>query len=289
MTTASTPASVINLPSASRAHRLTLGGTIRSEWIKATSLRSIRWSIFASLVLSIGLSLIMGFAMRSLFETGDDPTEVITSITAFPANFLCLVFAVLGVFMFSNEYSSGMILSTLTAAPRRGLVISAKAIVLALIAGVIALINVVVGAVIAVVLVPEARTELFTTMTVSSLAGSVLFLVGVALLSFSIAGILRNTAGAITLAVGLLFVAPMVLQILTQVTDWSWVPLVISYLPVSLGQILGYGIGSEVPQMMSEMSNTHVPGYGESLFALGMWVLVPMLVAIRLFFARDAK
>ncbi len=289
MTTAIMTPPATRSSNASGAHRLSLGGVIRSEWIKATSLRSIRWSILASLVLSIGLSLIMGLALRSFMAPGDDPAEAIMTVTAAPATFLCLVFAVLGVFMFSTEYSSGMILSTLTASPRRGLVISAKAIVLTLIAGTVALINVIAGAVIAVVLIPEARPELLTKVTLSSLAGSVLFLVAIALLSFAIAGMLRSTAGAITAAVALIFVVPTVMQILDQATDWSWVLTAANYLPTALGQFLGYGIDPEATAMLSEMSGTHVPGYGESLAVLGLWVLVPMTAAIKLFFTRDAK
>lgn len=290
----------IATPAIPTSHRLTLAGAIRSEWIKATSLRSIRWSIALALVLSIGLSFVMALALRTLSgPAGDGAIEItaeasdvagiITGVTSFPANFLCLIFAVLGVFVFSSEYSSGMILSTLAATPRRGLVLTSKALVLTVISGNVAIINMVAGTALAVWLNPEARPALFTTPVLTSLAGTVAFLVVIALMAFALGGILRSTAGAITVMVVLVFVAPTVLQVLSQVTDWSWVPAVTNYLPTTLAQTLSYGVGSDVPAQIAEATGVATPGYGEALFALAVWVVVPMFVATKLFFDRDAK
>lgn len=270
------------------AHRLTLGNVVGSEWIKATSLRSIRWSILVSVALGIGMSLILGFAMRAL-DGGVSGAQFITTVTGFPGMFLSLVFAVLGVFVFSSEYASGMILSTLAAAPRRGAVVAAKALVLTAIAAVVATLIVSVSAVIAVLLVPEAGSALGTKEVISSLIGTVFFLVAVALLAFGVAGIVRSTAGAVTIVVGIVFVGPMIFQVLSQLTDWTWVQWANEYLPSALGSTLGYGIGSEIPSMSAETSGVHVPDYWEAMLALGVWVLIPMAAAVRLFFARDAK
>ena len=94
--------------------RLSLAGAIHSEWIKASSLRSIRWTAAVSIVVGIAMSVVMAFAIRDL--VGQDSAagyiDYLLTVTGFPATFLSLVFGVLGVFVFSNEYSSGMILST---------------------------------------------------------------------------------------------------------------------------------------------------------------------------------
>ncbi|MFT0846913.1 hypothetical protein VR010_04070 [Actinomycetaceae bacterium L2_0104] len=277
--------------------RLTLPGVIRSEWIKALSLRSIRWTIATSIVLGIGMSLVMGFAIRdlagSLLQEGF--IEYLLTVTGFPATFLSLVFGVLGVFVFSNEYASGMILSTLTAAPRRGMVMTAKAIVLTAISALVALVVVAGAAVIALVLVPGVDGVLMETQALTGMLGTILFLVAVSLLSFAIAGIVRSTAGAITIVVGILLLVPMILQIVSGLVDWSWVVTVQNYLPMTLGSTLGNGLTD--PGMVSlrvemEQAGTGygaVPGYWEAAAALAAWVVIPMLAAVKLFFARDAK
>ncbi|MGO3088709.1 MAG: ABC transporter permease [Galactobacter sp.] len=270
--------------------RLWLSGIIHSEFIKAFSLRSIRWSVTISILLGAGLSLVMAFGIRDLFtEVTDGGAQYITTVVSFPASFLTLVFAVLGVFVFSCEYSSGMILSTLTAAPRRGLVFAAKAVVTAAIAGVVALVVVAAGALLAVLVEPQAASAFGEPEVLSGLIGTVVYLVAVALLAFGVAGIFRTTAASVTTVVGIIFLLPMVLQILTGVTDWVWADWVIEYLPSSLGSTLGYGVDSTLPSMNAEGSGVHVPNYGESMAALLAWVALPLVLAARLFFRRDAK
>lgn len=269
--------------------RLGFAGIVRSEWIKALSLRSIRWSIATSVVLGIAMSLAMSFALRGLMdEVGlTSHAEYLAAITSFPANLLSLVFGVLGVFVFSSEYASGMIISTLTAAPRRGLLMTAKATVLTVLAAAVALLVVVAGVLTGVAVLPEAAGSVWMLQTLTSLLGTVVFLVAIALFGFALAGILRSTAGAITTVVAVVFLLPNVLQIVGQIADWQWVSAAWSYLPTSLGAVLGSGIveGGLAPADAA----FHTPGYGESLAVLTLWVAVPMAIAARSFFARDAK
>lgn len=266
------------------AYQLTLAGAIHSEWIKAASLRSIRWSIAVSIVLGISMSLVMGFALRSLIpEASQAGGEFVMMVTSFPANFLVLVFGVLGAFVFSSEYASGMILSTLTAVPRRGLVLAAKAVVLTAISTAVAAIIVAAGVAISVMLIPEAATQILTAQVISSLIGTIVYLIAIALLAFAIAGLLRSTAGAITAVVAVIFLAPAVFLILTQVTDWTWAVTVADFLPTALGSTLGSGI---LPEAAAGMTGV---GYWPAMAALAAWVVVPVAAAAKLFFSRDAK
>ena len=269
--------------------RLTFGGIVASEWIKALSLRSIRWSIGTSIVAGIAMSLAMSFALSTMMDGAviTNHTEYLAAITSFPASLLALVFGVLGVFVFSSEYASGMILSTLTAAPRRGPLMAAKALVLTMVAAAVALLVVVGGVLVGIVVLPEAAGSAWTLQTLTSLLGTTCFLVAVALFGFALAGMLRSTAGAITAMVAVVFLLPTMLQIVGQVSGWAWVGQVWTYLPASLGSILGMGIvEGGVPVMNPAL---HTPGYGEAVAALALWVLVPMAVAARSFFTRDAK
>ncbi|MGC3953132.1 MAG: hypothetical protein QM804_02570 [Propionicimonas sp.] len=282
MTTATLSRPVPTTAPAVGVSRLSFAGVARSEWIKALSLRSVRSSIILSAALGIVMSLAIGSALRALFA--DEPitgTEYLTTITSFPASLLALVFGVLGVFLFASEYASGMILSTLTAAPRRGLVMAAKATVLTVLSFLVAAAVVAAGVGIGVVLMPEAAASIGTMQTLTSLLGTSIYLVAIALFSFAAAGILRSTAGAITTMVAVVFLLPTMLQIAGQLVKWQWLDLVANYLPSSLGMRLGMGA--------VEATMPGTPSYGVALLALAAWVIVPMAVAAKVFFARNAK
>lgn len=281
----------------SKKPRLTLAGVIHSEWIKASSLRSIRWTIATSIVLGIGMSLVMGLAIRSLATPLGDEGSIsyLLTVTGFPATFLALVFGVLGVFVFSSEYASGMILSTLTAAPRRGVVMAAKAIILTAISAGVALIVVASAALISLILVPNVSQILGQTQVLTGLAGTIVFLVGVSLMAFALAGIVRSTAGAITIVVAILLLVPLILQIITGLVDWTWLATIQNYLPMTLGSILGNGLtdpGALSLRVEMEQADTgfgSVPSYWQAAVALAAWVILPMIASAKVFFTRDAK
>lgn len=305
MTDTATPSSNTPNPTNSKAratepksYRLTLGGVIRSEWIKAMSLRSIRWTLAISIGLGAAMCAVMGFALDDLVS---DPTirmsatEYVLAVTTFPATFLAFVFGVLGAFVFSSEYASGMILSTLTAAPRRGYVIAAKALVLTAISAAAASIVVGAGIAVSVLNKSEVIDVLSSTQVVTGMLGTVIFLVAISLFAFAIAGIVRSTAGAITVVVGILLLVPMILQIMSGVLDWAWLVTVQNYLPMTLGSNLGVGITDaaelslRVQMEQADTGYAEVLSYRDSLFNLALWVIIPMGIAANLFFSRDAK
>lgn len=281
-----------------KSPRLTLGGVIRSEWIKAMSLRSIRWTLVISIGLGVAMCAVMGFALNDLFGDPTSPmmaTEYVLAVTTFPATFLAFVFGVLGAFMFSSEYASGMILSTLTAVPRRGYVLAAKALILTAISAVAAFIVVGAGIVVSVIYMWDVVDVLVTTQVLTGMLGTLFFLVAISLFAFAVAGIVRSTAGAITVVVGILLLVPMILQIMSGVLDWTWLTTVQNYLPMTLGSNLGVGItdGAQLSlRVQMEQADTgyaDVLSYRESAFNLLLWVIIPMAAAAKLFFARDAK
>lgn len=286
-TTAIQP-TVVTLP-ANRSARLNFGGVVRSEWIKALSLRSIRWSMIVSIGLGIAMSVVIAFALQALATEVPlgSHVEFLTTVTSFPASFLALVFGVLGVFVFSSEYASGMILSTLTAAPRRGTVMAAKALVLTILSAAVAALVIAAGLTISVILMPEAAGSILEPQTLTGLLGTTAFLVAIALFAFAVAGIVRSTAGGITVVVGVLFLLPTILQITAQLTEWTWVAQVMNYLPSMLGSVVGAGVTDAAAGGMDLA--VRMPGYGEAMASLAVWALIPMAVAAWLFSSRDAK
>jgi ABC-2 type transport system permease protein len=129
------------------------------------------------------------------------------------------VMAVLAVLMISSEYSTGMIRVTLAAMPRRCMLLAAKA---AILTGLVLACGAV--AVLASVLAGQLTLtghgidpahgypslSLGSPLVLRATLGSVLYLALIALLSLGIAAALRDSATAIGVVLGLLYLFPIV-------------------------------------------------------------------------------
>ncbi|GAA1776748.1 ABC transporter permease [Leucobacter iarius] len=266
--------------------RLRFGGVLRSEGIKLSSLRSIRWTLIATVVAGLGLSLLISWGLKSTAGMEGAPTippeTYALSSATIAAPFIALVFGVLGVFAISSEYSSGMILSTLTAVPKRTPVFLAKAIVLGIIAVVTAAILVIGGLLIALLFNSEVGSVIFSKAVVSGGAGAIAYLTLIALLAFGVAALFRSTAGGIAVIAGLTFVLPLGLQI-ASMTGWEWVSTVSHYIPFSLGNTMSAGIAE------ATVPGATGPDYWGAMLVMLAWALVAVIPAGILFRTRDAK
>jgi ABC-2 type transport system permease protein len=128
-TTATANARLSALPPA--VGRAGLRGAIVSELTKIRSVRSTYWTLGGLFVVSVGLSIAItagtaaNMANNPSNRAGFDATQ--TSLGAF-FELGQLIIAVLGAMVITSEYSTGMIRTSLTAQPRRGVVYAAKAI-----------------------------------------------------------------------------------------------------------------------------------------------------------------
>ncbi|MFV0433784.1 MAG: ABC transporter permease subunit [Leucobacter sp.] len=274
-------------PPHERTPRLTFAGVLRSERIKLASLRSIRVTLLLTLLGGLALSVLIAWAWST--EVGGPDSMLaadavglqtyLLMVSTFTAPFLALVFGVLGVFAVSSEYSSGMILSTLTAVPRRTPVFVAKAIVTAVLAAVTALVLVSGALVAAIAFLPESAAQLGSPIVISGVLGTVAYLVLFALLSFGISALLRSTAGGIAVVAGIAFVVPVALQVL-MMTNWEWVPRVSMLLPAELGSVLSRGFVDAAPGGI---------GYWGALALMTAWAAVAVIPAAIAFKRRDAR
>src|SRR5439155_15273427 len=111
-----------------------------------------------------------------------------------------LIIAVLGALTITSEYSTGMIRTSLTAMPRRGVVFTAKAIVFALMALVTGMITSFCAFFLGQALMSgkHINATLSQPNVLRAVIGGALFLTVCGMLAFGIGMILRHTAGAIT-------------------------------------------------------------------------------------------
>jgi ABC-2 type transport system permease protein len=128
-TTATPNVRLSSLPPA--AGRAGLGGAIASEFTKLRSVRSTYWTLGSLFVVSVGLGILItagtaaNMANNPGNKAGFDATQI--SLGAF-FELGQLIIAVIGAMVITSEYSTGMIRTSLTAQPRRGVVYAAKAI-----------------------------------------------------------------------------------------------------------------------------------------------------------------
>ncbi|WP_438352803.1 ABC transporter permease subunit [Microbacterium sp. CJ88] len=249
--------------------RVTFPRLLRSEWIKVTSLRSTWWSLGIAAVLSIGISMLIASASREL-GAGYPAVSAILS----PTQFTMLVAGILGAIVVTGEYSTGMIRSTLTAQPRRGAVLAAKAVVVSLLMALTTAIVYAIAIVGTAPILTEGIDWSDARASIVPLALGVLAMVCFTLLGLGFGFIVRNGAGAIAITVGVLFVLPIVLTLFSLGGEaWRWVVDLTQYLP------------SNAAAAVSSPGNDDLLPH---LLTLLGWVFVPLLLGWTVLRSRDA-
>ena len=245
----------------------------RMEWLKLRSVRSTWWTLLVFAAGMVGLAILvvahvhwatMSAADRALFDpTNDSFGGLIIGQ---------LAIGVLGALAVTSEFSSGMIRATLAAVPRRPLVLAAKAAVVAavtLVAGeILAFAALWAGEAVLRSPAPHATLGQPGVLRAVLMAGAYPALI--ALIGLGLGALIRHTAGAISAVVGVLFVLPLILEL--------------------LGTSIQNAAGRFVPMLIAENSLTAVnpvphtlsPGLGFALLVLyaaaalaaGGWALV---------------
>ena len=287
--------------------RAGLAGTLRSEFTKLRSVRSTYWTIAAVVVVSVGFAAIAGLAIANnihnnpVNKAGMDTTQA--SLGAF-FELGQLIIAVLGVLVITSEYSTGMIRTSLTAMPRRGTVYAAKLIVFTTVTLVVSLITSFISFFVgqAAMSGSGVTASLFHSVTIpangvqngppnnvtfngtivitpgtvlTAILGTALFVTVVGLIAFGLGSIIRHTAGAITSAIGLMFVIPIILQLLPDTWRWD----IVRFFPDAAGRVLSVTVGQHNPHLWSAW-----PQFGVTL----VYAAVLVGVGAYLFRTRDA-
>ena len=192
-----------------------LADALRAEWTKARTLASTGWLLLAAVVLTVTVSAaVAGAVTCPARNCAADPARI--SLTGVYLGQAAV--AILAVLMISSEYSTGMIRVTLAAMPRRTTVLAAKAVIvtgLVLAAGAIA----VLGCVLAGQVILRGQgidpahgyssLSLGSASVLRATAGTVLYLALIALLSLGTAAAVRDSATAIGVVLGLLYLFPI--------------------------------------------------------------------------------
>lgn len=282
----------------STAGRGTRGATfprvLAAEWTKLTSLRS-------TYVIAVATVVVSGF-LTYLAANASSVDPVFYPLESLGSGLMLAQVGplVLGILVGTGEFSTGTARSTFTAVPRRLPVLAAQFVVtgaFALLTAVLAVAADVVG------ILPAAGSrgisvDLTVDGTPQVLIGTVLFLVGTALLGLALGALFRRPIPAMVTAIFLVLVLPVLLMLTTEVaSSTSMTPGSGATTPASaafvntLTTFLPMGAGS---LLMAPPGRGGIEGapdlgpWGGGLVLLG-WILVPLVVAAVRLRTRDVR
>jgi len=278
MATTTRQAPVLPAPSG----RAGFGGTLRSEFTKISSVRSTYWTLLMLLAVSVGIGAgISGLSASGWSNTPPVDRTPLDATQISLAGLLILgqlVIVVPGALVLTAEYATGMIRTSLIAMPRRIVLYLAKAVGLAAVALAVSLAT----ALTAFYLGQELLASTHQNATLAgpgvlrAVIGSALYITLCGLFAFAAIAIIRNTAATITAIIGLLFVLPVLVNLL------PWRDDRVRWLPSSAGRAISATVWNSGPQ------NAHLFSPWGQFAVFAACTAVLLMVGGILFRKRDA-
>jgi ABC-2 type transport system permease protein len=271
------PAAGVALDLPRSAGRVTFAGALRSEFTKIRSVRSTYWALLAMFVVVVGFGALASWGAASHGPHGPffDPAR--QSLAGLYIG--QLIIGVLGVLVISSEYSTGMIRTTLTTNPHRGMMIAAKGAVFTVVALVTSLITSFTAFFVGQALMSSHHmsTTLGSPNVLRAVIGGALFLTACGVLSFGLGLLIRHSAGGIGAMVGLLFVVTILINFLPQ----TWQDHVDKWIPALAG-------GQVWMAVRQPPGNTPMFGPWPSFAVLCGYAAIAVAAAVLFFRRRDA-
>ena len=277
----------MSLPSAGRSrarygrHARYRTETLHAEWTKLRTLASTGWLLLAVPVLTVAVSTAADAAATC--PSGGcqaDPAKLsLTGVQAGQA-----VVAVIAVLAISGEYTTGMIRMTLTAMPRRLMVLAAKAVLVAGLAVAASAVGVLASVLAGRLILPGhgftaahgyPPLSLGEGPVLRAACGSVIYLALIALLSLAVATAVREPAVAIGLVLGLLYVFPVVTSV---VTNQHWQRHLEQIGPMTAGLYI---------QATADLGSLPLTPW-QGLGVLALWAAGALIIGALIFRFRDA-
>jgi len=250
--------------------RYSFANLLHSEWTKLRTVRSTWWTLGVTVLLGIGIGALVTAETRAHWHRGSnfgfDPTA-----TSLVGLFICqFAIGILGALVVSAEYSTGTIRATFSAAPRRTVVLAAKATVYGFVALVISEFVAFVSFFLGQFLLsaPATHATLSSPGALRAVVGGGLFVCVLGLIAFGLATIIRHTAGAVSAFVGVLLVLPLVVQALPN------------SLSMDVRKFLPDRIGVQMLTTNGNFFNAFSPWVGFGILCIYAFVLIAIGAAL---------
>lgn len=261
-----------------------MSDALRYEWTRIRTLRSTYWLIGLGLLLSGGVAAIFAIATRNDPHGIEEVGGLVTGGASIAIPFVAIFLAVIGVFSTGHEYRHGTIQPTLTTIPQRSTLLTAKIIVVlmvALLAAVVALgLNILIGTIFW-----DELPGLTDDPMNQVIPGYVVYVVLYALCGLALAQLFRGVPSALVV----LLVVPLVVEGLiiglSNVPALDWLIPVVKFLPFSSGGLL---MAPVPPDMGPNTDDYDLFGRWASGGIFAAFVAIILAIAWYLYKKRDA-
>ncbi|MFD8301378.1 ABC transporter permease subunit [Streptomyces sp. NPDC059690] len=250
---------------------------VRSEWTKIRSVASTVWTLSLAVVVTIALGMLISALTKHEFDnmsTKDrlsfDPTYI--SFAGMSLGQLAMI--VFGVLVVSNEYSTGMIRTSLAAVPQRGTFLAGKIGVASGLALVVSMATSFVAFFLGQAMLGSHRTALGDPHVLRAVIGGGLYMTLIAVFSMGMATMLRSPMLSLGILMPFFF---LISNILGNVSATK-----------QIGRFLPDQAGSKIMQVVPRIDDDTPYGPWGGLGIMVLWTVAVLLGGYVLLRRRDA-
>jgi ABC-2 type transport system permease protein len=250
---------------------------IRSEWTKIRSVASTVWTLSLAVVVTIALGMLISALSNHEFDQMSerdrlsfDPTFI--SFAGMTLGQLAMI--VFGVLVVSNEYSTGMIRTSLAAVPQRGTFLFSKIAVATGLALAVGMATSFVAFFLGQAMLGEHRADIGDPGVLRAVIGGGLYMTLIAMFSMGVAAMLRSPMLSLGILMPFFF---LISNILGNVPATE-----------KVGRFLPDQAGSRIMQVVRPIDDDVPYGPWGGIGIMALWVIAALVGGYAVLKKRDA-
>ncbi|MEU1333602.1 ABC transporter permease [Streptomyces sp. NPDC005865] len=250
---------------------------LKSEWTKIRSVSSTVWTLGLAVVVTIALGMLISILSKNDYDSLDaedkltfDPTFI--SFAGMSLGQLAMI--VFGVLVVSNEYSTGMIRTSLAAVPQRATFLFSKIAVATLLAFVVGLATSFITFFVGQAMLGQYKAQIGDPGVLRAVIGGALYMTLIAMFSMGVAAMLRSPMLSLGILMPFFF---LISNILGNVSATK-----------KIGRFLPDQAGSKIMQVKTPFDDDTPYGPWGGLGIMLVWVVAALIGGYVLLKKRDA-
>ncbi|MET9910291.1 ABC transporter permease [Streptomyces sp. NPDC006476] len=250
---------------------------VRSEWTKIRSVASTVWTLSLAVIVTVALGMLISALSKNEFDNMSakdrlsfDPTFI--SFAGMTLGQLAMI--VFGVLVVSNEYSTGMIRTSLAAVPQRGTFLFSKIAVATGLALAVGMVTSFVAFFLGQAMLGSHRASIGDPHVLRAVIGGGIYMTLIAVFSMGVASMLRSPMLSLGILMPFFF---LISNILGNVSATK-----------KIGRYLPDQAGSKIMQVVPRIDDDTPYGPWGGLGIMALWVLAALAGGYVLLQRRDA-